>query len=39
MEIFDGGPAGTENTWSDMPGYAKNAMASHKRLLEEAAES
>ena len=39
MEIFDGGPGGTGQDWSDMSAYAKKAMASHKRLLEEVAES
>ena len=38
MEIFDGGPDGSDQEWADMSGYAKKAMASHKRLLEEAAE-
>ena len=38
MEIFDGGPEGTNQDWHDMPGYAKNAMESHKRLLREVAE-
>ena len=38
MEIFDGGPDGSDQEWADMSGYAKKAMASHKRLLEEVAE-
>ncbi|KAI4087063.1 MAG: hypothetical protein LQ344_007067 [Seirophora lacunosa] len=39
MEVFDGGPEGSDQDWRDMKAYAKKAMASHKRLLEEAAES
>ena len=35
MEIFDGGPAGTDQRWKDMHRYAKQAMQSHKRLLNE----
>ena len=35
-EVFDGGPDGTDNEWKDLPGYAKKAMAAHKRLLDEA---
>ncbi len=39
MEVFDGGPQGDDQVWKDMSGYAKKAMQSHKRLLEEVAES
>lgn len=38
MEIFDGGPEGTNQDWHDMPGYAEIAMESHKRLLREVAD-
>ena len=38
MEVFDGGPDGSSQEWSDMPGYTKKAMVSHERLLDEAAE-
>ena len=37
MEVFDGGSSGDDQDWKDMPGYAKKAMQSHKRLLEELA--
>lgn len=39
MEVFDGGPRGDDQDWKDMPGYAKKAMKSYKRLLEEVVES
>ena len=39
MEVFDGGPEGSGQDWSDMPGYTKKAMLSHQRLLKEAAET
>ena len=39
MEVFDGGPGGDDQDWKDMPGYAKKAMQSHKRLLEAVADS
>ncbi|KAL9127640.1 MAG: hypothetical protein Q9217_003531 [Psora testacea] len=39
MEIFDGGPAGDDQDWKDMPGFAKKAMQSHERLLKECATS
>lgn len=39
MEIFDGGPDGTDQEWKDMPGYAKNAMKCYEQLLREAADS
>ena len=39
MEVFDGGPEGSSGDWSDMTGYTKKAMMSHKRLLDEAAET
>ncbi|KAL9105085.1 MAG: hypothetical protein Q9163_000003 [Psora crenata] len=39
MEIFDAGPAGDNQNWDDMPGYAKKAFDSHKRLLKECADS
>lgn len=39
MEVFDAGPEGSDQDWKDMKAYAKKAMASHKRLLEEAAQS
>ncbi|KAL8931884.1 MAG: hypothetical protein Q9216_007039 [Gyalolechia sp. 2 TL-2023] len=38
MEVFDGGPDGTDQDWKDLKGYAKKAMASHHRLLQEAAD-
>lgn len=38
MEVFDGGPDGFQQDWSDMLAFTKKAMASHKRLLKEAAE-
>ena len=38
MKVFDGGPQGDDQDWKDMSGYAKKAMQSHKRLLEEIAE-
>ncbi|KAG8532493.1 uncharacterized protein KY384_002370 [Bacidia gigantensis] len=37
MEVFDGGPEGTDSDWPDMPGYAKKAMNAHKQLLSESA--
>lgn len=39
MEVFDGGSDGSDQDWKDMTGYAKRAMASHERLLQEAADS
>ncbi|KAI4170902.1 MAG: hypothetical protein LQ343_004666 [Gyalolechia ehrenbergii] len=39
MEVFDGGPDGSDQDWKDLKGYAKQAMASHNRLLQEAANS
>lgn len=36
MEVFDGGPDGSDTDWKDMQGYAKKAMASHNKLLQEA---
>lgn len=39
MEVFDGGPSGQDQQWNDIPGYAKKAMRSHERLLQEAADS
>jgi sugar phosphate isomerase/epimerase len=39
MEIFDGGPQGKGQEWNDMPGFAKNAMESHKRLLQAVVDS
>ncbi|KAI4119156.1 MAG: hypothetical protein LQ338_007314 [Usnochroma carphineum] len=39
IEVFDGGPDGSDQDWKDMKGYAKKAMASHKRLLQETADS
>ncbi|KAL9024774.1 MAG: hypothetical protein Q9196_006268 [Gyalolechia fulgens] len=39
MEVFDGGPDGSDQDWKDLKGYAKKAMASHNRLLQEAADS
>ncbi|KAI4228027.1 MAG: hypothetical protein L6R36_001961 [Xanthoria steineri] len=38
MEVFDGGPDGQDHEWKDMGAYAKKAMRSHERLLEEAAD-
>ena len=35
MEVFDGGPRGDDQVWKDMKGYAKKAMESHKRLINE----
>ncbi|KAL8766362.1 MAG: hypothetical protein Q9209_006832 [Squamulea sp. 1 TL-2023] len=39
MEVFDGGPNGNDTEWKDMEAYARKAMESHKRLLEEASDS
>ncbi|KAL8722455.1 MAG: hypothetical protein Q9225_001077 [Loekoesia sp. 1 TL-2023] len=39
MEVFDGGPDGSDQDWKDMKAYAKKAMASHQRLLQQAADS
>ncbi|KAL8788967.1 MAG: hypothetical protein Q9213_001376 [Squamulea squamosa] len=39
MEVFDGGPDGNDTEWKDMGAYAKKAMESHKRLLDETADS
>ena len=39
VEVFDGGPDGSGQDWSDMLAYTKKAMVSHKRLLDEAAET
>ncbi|KAL8896470.1 MAG: hypothetical protein Q9207_007692 [Kuettlingeria erythrocarpa] len=39
MEVFDGGPDGTDQDWRDMKAYAEKAMASHERLLKEVADS
>lgn len=36
MEVFDGGPDGSDTDWKDIEGYAKKAMASHNKLLQEA---
>lgn len=38
MEVFDGGSDGCGQDWSDMSAFTKKAMASHKRLLDEAAD-
>ena len=35
MEVFDGGPDGQDQEWSDMPGYTKKAMKAHEKLLQE----
>ncbi|KAL8686729.1 MAG: hypothetical protein Q9218_006906 [Villophora microphyllina] len=39
MEVFDGGPEGSDQEWKDMGAYAKKAMRSHERVLEECADS
>ena len=37
-EVFDGGPSGQDQEWTDMPGYTKKAMQAHERLLREITE-
>ena len=39
MEVFDGGPSGESQEWKDLSEYTKKAMRSHKRLLQELADS
>ncbi|KAL8825344.1 MAG: hypothetical protein Q9170_007830 [Blastenia crenularia] len=39
MEVFDGGPDGSNQDWKDMKTYARKAMASHDRLLQKAAQA
>ncbi|KAK4694070.1 hypothetical protein P7C71_g3447, partial [Lecanoromycetidae sp. Uapishka_2] len=39
IEVFDGGPDGQDEEWKDMPAFTKKAMQSHKRLLQEAADT
>ena len=38
MEVFDGGPDGSDNDWKNMDTYAKTAMASHEKLLQKASD-